>query len=85
MRYAIYRCLYGEDFVQESIKSIEPYVDKIFVFWTNKAWGNATECTYKGRLVRFPEKFDNIVEKVQLLNNSKIEIKPQTDDMNPQS
>ena len=38
--YAIYRMYYGEDFIEESIRSIYNYVDKIFVFAPNKAYGN---------------------------------------------
>lgn len=74
MRYAVYRCLYGEDFIQESIKSIDNYVDKIFVFWDDIPWGDTSECVYKGVLVQFPKKFDNIVDKIKELNNPKIEL-----------
>lgn len=72
MIYAVYRCLYGEDFIQESIKSIDPYVDKIFIFWDDTPWANVTECIYKGELIKFPKKFDNILEKIKELNNDKI-------------
>ena len=69
MIFALYRCLYGEDFVQESIQSIEPYVDKIFIFWTDKAWGDATFAMYKGQRVDFPPdgKFDRIRDKLASL------------------
>lgn len=72
MIYAVYRCLYGEDFIQQSIKSIDPYVDKIFIFYDDIPWANATECKYKGKIVKFPDKFDNILEKIMELNNQKI-------------
>ncbi len=72
--YAVYRCLYGEDFVQESIMSINDAVDKIFVFWDNTPWGDVTECVYKGQTVKFPKKFDKVVEKIKELNNPKIEL-----------
>lgn len=72
MKYAVYRCLYGEDFIQESINSISPYVDKVFVFWTNKVWGNATKCTYKGKEIIFPDKFDSVVNKIKAIKNDKI-------------
>jgi hypothetical protein len=72
--YAVYRCLYGEDFIQESIKSIDPYVEKIFVFWDDIPWGNVTQCLYKGRVISFPKKFDNILDKIRELNNPKIEL-----------
>lgn len=74
MIYAVYRCLYGEDFVQESIKSIDPYVDRIFIFWDDTPWGNITSCNYKGVEVQFPTKFDNILGKILELNNPKIKL-----------
>jgi tetratricopeptide (TPR) repeat protein len=72
--YAVYRCLYGEDFVQESIKSINDHVDKIFVFWDDTPQGHVTECLYKGKTIKFPKIFDNVVEKIKELNNPKIEL-----------
>lgn len=70
--YAVFRCLYGEDFIQQSIKSIDPLVDKIFIFWDNKPWGDVDHCIYKGNRIEFPIKFDNIIEKINELNNPKI-------------
>jgi len=72
--YAIYRCYYGEDFIQESIRSITDYVDKIFVFVDNTPWGSSDECVYKGETIKFPKTFDNVVEKIKEMNNSKIEL-----------
>jgi len=71
IKYAVYRILYGECFIQESIKSIEPYMDKIFVFWTNKVLGNTTECTYKGDVIKFPRKIDNVINKIYDLGLNK--------------
>jgi hypothetical protein len=72
MIYAVYRCLYGEDFIQESINSITDYVDKIFIFWDDKPWASADHCTYKGQRIDFPKKFDNILDKIKELNNDKV-------------
>jgi Tfp pilus assembly protein PilF len=72
--YAVYRCLYGEDFIQESINSIAGHVDKIFVFWDDTPPGNATRCVYKGKSVTFPKKFDDVVDKVRSLDNPRIEL-----------
>lgn len=72
MIYAVYRCLYGEDFIQESIKSIRDYVDKIFVFWDDKPWGNVESCIYKGKEIKFPKKFDNILDKINELKDPKV-------------
>lgn len=71
-RYAVYRILYGEDFIQDSINSITDYVDKIFVFWTNIPFGDVTQACYEGNLIRFPAKFDKVVEKIKALRNDKI-------------
>jgi len=72
MIYAIYRCLYGEDFIQESIDSIIDYVDKVFIFWDDTPWGDINHCIYKGERVYFPKTFDNIIDKIKELNNEKI-------------
>jgi len=60
--YAIYRAFYGADFLEQSIRSIIDHVDKVFVFWTNKAFADVTECVFKGSTVKFPRKIDNVVE-----------------------
>lgn len=73
-RVAIYRVLYGEDFIQESIRSILPYVDRVFVVKAEKPWGNTDGVTYGGIWVPWPEKFDNTREKILELNEPKIEI-----------
>lgn len=66
-RYAIYRVLYGEDFIQESIMSIQKYVDKIFIFWTAKPFGSVKKVNYKGQEILLPKKFDNVLEKIKSL------------------
>jgi hypothetical protein len=71
---AVYRVLYGEDFIQESIRSILPHVDKVFVIKAEKPWGNTRGVTYKGTWVPWPDKFDNTREKVLSMNESKVEI-----------
>lgn len=73
--YVVYRCLYGEDFIQPSINSIKDVADKIFVFWDNKPWGDIDSCTYLGKRVIFPEKFDNIIDKIKELGNPKVILK----------
>jgi hypothetical protein len=71
---AIYRCLYGADFIQQSIKSIIDYVDKIFIFWDDIPWGNVKEVTYKGARIFFPKRFDDILDKIRDINTDKIEL-----------
>lgn len=68
--YAVYRVLYGEDFIQESIKSILPFVTKVFVFWTNQPFGDVREVLYKGEKIVFPAKFDNVLGKVKELQDT---------------
>ena len=72
MVYAVYRCLYGEDFIKESIESIIENVDKVFVLYSTKIWGNVTEVKYKDEIIKFPKKFDNLIEKVQEIKSDKI-------------
>ncbi len=74
MTYTIYRVLYGEDFIQESIKSIRDYVDKIFIFWDDRPWGNTESCIYKGQEIKFPKKFDNILDKINELGDPKVNL-----------
>lgn len=71
---AVYRVLYGEDFIQDSIRSILPHVDKVLVVKAEKPWGNTDGVTYKGQWVSWPEKFDNTRERVLELNEPKVEI-----------
>lgn len=39
MIVAVYRILYGEDFIAESVRSVLPFVDDVYVFWTDRTWG----------------------------------------------
>ncbi len=70
--YAVYRVLYGEDFVQYSIRSILPYVDRVFVFWDDIPWGDVASCCYKGEHVIFPKKFDSVLEYIVEMNEPKV-------------
>lgn len=72
--YAVYRCLLGEDFIQESVSSISDLADKIFIFWDDMPQGKLTGHVYKGEPVQFPKKFDTLLEKIAELNNPKIEL-----------
>jgi hypothetical protein len=71
---AVYRVLYGEDFIQESILSILPHVSKVFVVKAEKPWGNTLGVMYKNNWVTWPEKFDNTREKILALNEPKVEV-----------
>lgn len=63
-RVAVYRVLYGEDFIQESIKSVLPHVDQVYVIKAEKPWGGTSGVLYKGSWVSWPEPFDNTREKI---------------------
>lgn len=71
---AVYRVLYGEDFIKESIQSILPHVDHVYVVKAEKPWGQTLGVTYKGEWVDWPEKFDNTREKVVELGSPKVTI-----------
>jgi len=74
MRAAVYRVLYGEDFIEESIRSVLDSVDKVYVFWTDKVWGGCTEVVYNGETIQFPKKFDASIEIVKSINSNKISL-----------
>lgn len=74
MIYAVYRILYGEDFIVESLNSILNQVDKIFIFWTDKFFGDVSEVSHNGELIQFPHKIDNVIQTIEGLNNKKIQL-----------
>lgn len=67
MIYAIYRALYGEDYIETSIASIRDYVDKVFVFWTDIPLGRVTSVNYEGQHIEFPVPIDNFRDIVDEL------------------
>lgn len=71
---AVYRVLYGEDFIEESIRSILPHVDEVFVIKAEKPWGNTSGVCYKGQWVEWPKEFDKTREKVLAMNEPKIHL-----------
>jgi hypothetical protein len=71
-RYAIYRVLYGEDFIKESIKSIINYFDKIFIVLADKPLAEAKGCIYKGKYIEFPKTIDNVNDEIKKIKNEKI-------------
>ena len=68
LRYAVYRVLYGEDFIIESIMSILPVVDKIIIFKDTKPWGDISHVKYNSRVIPVPEQIDNWEIKVRSLH-----------------
>lgn len=75
MRVAIYpSVLYGDDFIQESIASILPWVNSVYVVMMSRPWGDTSGVTYKGEWISWPGKFDATREKIAEMANSKIEV-----------
>ena len=60
MIWAIYRIHYGTDYLKSSIKSIEKYVDKIFIFYSERPWVITENVKYKNEIIRFPDNPENI-------------------------
>jgi hypothetical protein len=71
---AVYRVLYGEDFIVDSIRSILPHVGKVFVVKAEKPWGDTAGVSYKGVWVPWPQKFDDTREKLLAMNEPKVQI-----------
>lgn len=73
-RAAIYRLLYGEDFIKQSIESIIGAVEEVYVFWTNTVWGAPKAVRYKGKNITFPDQFDDAVNIVKSIDSKKINL-----------
>lgn len=74
MRVAIYRVLYGEDYIAESIQSILPIVDRVVVAKAERPWGSSSGVAWKGEWVPWPEKFDETRERVAGLKDPRVEV-----------
>ena len=58
----MYRALYGEEFITQSINSIIDYADKVFVYCSDEVFGGHKSVMFQGKEVVFPKKFDGIAE-----------------------
>lgn len=76
-RYAVYRPLYGEDFIVESIRSVLDVVDRVFFCYTDTPLAGVRSCTFKGQPVVYPlrpgKTLDRALEQVQAIGSPKIE------------
>lgn len=70
-RVAIYRVLYGEDFIKQSINSIKDDVDHIFVFMATKPWGKSTGATLLGVKYTWPIHFDHVLGRLREIEDPK--------------
>jgi hypothetical protein len=71
-RVAVYRSFYGADFIRQSLESIDPYVDCIFVCLAHKPFGKIESCSYAGYMIRVPNAIDNIRDIVNNCQSKKI-------------
>lgn len=75
MRIAIYSSvLYGSDFIVESIRSILPHVDLVYVVLMTRPWGGTSGVTYNGEWVPWPDKFDDTREKLAAMNEPRVKV-----------
>lgn len=75
MRVAIYpSVLYGDDFIVESINSILPHVEQVFVVMMSRPWGDTDGVNYKGTWVPWPAQFDRTREKIAEMANPKVTV-----------
>jgi hypothetical protein len=72
--FAIYRCLYGADFVTQSIESVLPFVDEVAVVWGRTPWAGVSESIYKGKRYKFPERFDDLPERVKAMDDPRVHL-----------
>lgn len=71
---AIYRLLYGEEFIEQSIRSILDHVTRVYVYYTNKPWTKPKGVMYRGEWVEFPAQFDKAAQVVRDMNEPKIRL-----------
>lgn len=60
--WAVYRALYGEDWIGASIRSIRDSVERIFLFHATRPWGRVSEVDYRGLKIPIPARIDRVVE-----------------------
>ena len=79
-RIAVYpSVLYGEDYIVESIESVLPYVDRVFVVMMTRPWGETAGVVYQNLWVAWPGnrhgyKFDETRERVIAMNEPRVQI-----------
>ena len=72
--YAIFRGLYGSDFATHAIESVLPFVDKAILVWGIVPFAGVTEWTHKGKVYKFPERFDDLPEKVAAMDDPRVHV-----------
>lgn len=65
MRIAVYRALYGEDFVRHSVESVLQAVDQIAFVYAGRPYADATEgVRYDGVKFKIPQPIDRMLERL---------------------
>jgi hypothetical protein len=62
---AIYRLLYGSDFIRESLASVYDHVEQIICFVTHEVFGGRRVVKYFGRDVYFPHDIDGLTASIE--------------------
>jgi hypothetical protein len=62
---AIYRLLYGSDFIGESLESVYPWCSKILCFVGHEMFGGLRAINYFGHDVYLPHDIDGVTEAIQ--------------------
>jgi len=62
---AIYRLLYGSDFIAQSIESVYDHVDHVLCFVTREAFGGRRVIRYFGRDVYLPHDIDGVADTIR--------------------
>lgn len=72
-RIAVYpSVLYGADFIVESIASVLPYVERVYVVFMQRPWGDTSGVEFGGKWISWPERFDDARERVAALKNDRV-------------
>lgn len=66
--------LYGADFIEESIRSVLPIVDHVYVVLMQRPWGNTDGVIYKGEWIPWPNRFDNTHERVMNMKECRVSV-----------
>jgi hypothetical protein len=65
MRYVIYRAYYSDPKIFEaSIRSIDKHADRIFLFWTDRPWGNFDFVEFDGNTYSPPKSLGEATKNV---------------------
>lgn len=72
--YAIFRGLYGADYVTHAIESVLPFVDKVILVWGILPFAEVDEWTHKGKVYKFPDRFDVLLEAVEVMGEPRVHV-----------